>query len=177
MSIDLEIIPTSPEHFYWGELREKFWELLTIEDRQRLGKVSLCKLGSDEIVLENEKIFLLDNQDHSYYYLLSDLPTNLGMNIRKNEPNYISEVDMVEDFGCNLDTATVQNLIQKWKAIGYVYGVDLVLRKKYQPPLFVALATAIAYLCKGYVINMSDRFTLDVGIYAPNISQQTKITK
>ena len=175
MSIDIDIFPTSPEYFCWGELKNKFWELLTSEDRQRLGKVSLHQLGSDKMVQENEKILFSNDKDYNNYYLSSDIPNNLGINICKNESNYVSEIDMLEDFGRNLDAATIQTLVQKWKAVGYVYGVNLVVRKRYQPRLFVALATAIAYLCKGYVINMSDRFTLDVGVYAPNVFQYAEM--
>ncbi len=176
MSIDLYIFPTSPEYFYWGELKNKFLELLILEDAQRLGKVSLCKLGSDEIVAENEKISLLNNENHDYYYLSSGIPNTLGMNIRRNEPNYVGELDMLEDFGRNLDSVTIQTLVQKWKSIGYVYGVTSNAgRSKWEPPLFVALATAIAYLCKGYVIVMNDVFTLDVGVYTPTVFQQAEM--
>ncbi|MEM8830792.1 MAG: hypothetical protein AAGE96_15740 [Cyanobacteria bacterium P01_G01_bin.19] len=175
MSIDLYIFPTSPEYFYWGELKNKFWELLTLEDRQRLGEISLHQLGSRKIVQENEKIIFLHSKDYNFYYISSDIPSNLGINISRNEPNYVNEIDMLEDFGRNLDAATIQTLIQQWKAVGYGYEVNLVLREKYQTRLFIALAAAIAFLCRGYVININDRFTLDVGVYAPNIFQQAKM--
>lgn len=176
MSIDLDIFPTSPEYFYWGELKDKFLELLTPEDKQRIGQVSLCKLGSDEIVAENEKISLLSDQNHDCYYLSLDIPNTLGIGISRNEPNYVSEVDMLEDFGRNLDAATIQTLVQQWKSVGYVYGVTtLAGRSRWEPPLFVALAAAIAHLCKGYVIVMHDNFTVDVGVYKPDVFQQAKM--
>lgn len=176
MSIDLCVFPTSPENFCWGELKNKFLELLIFEDRQRLGDISLRQLGSNEIVLEKENIDFLPNENHNYYYLSSDIPNTLGMNIRENEQNYVSELDMLEDFGRNLDAATIQTLVQKWKSVGYVYGVtSMGGRSKWEPPLFIALATAIAYLCEGYVIVMSNDFTLDVGVYTPSIFQQAKM--
>jgi hypothetical protein len=176
MSIDLYIFPTSSEYFYWDELRDKFLELLTPEDAQRLGTASLCKLGSDEIVAEKEKISIPDDKNHNFYYLSLDIPNTLGMNIRRNEPSYVCELDMLEDFGRNLDSATIQILVQEWKSIGYVYGVtSMAGRSRWEPPLFVALAAAIAHLCKGYVIVMSSQFTLDIGVYAPNVFQQAKM--
>ncbi|HEY9769052.1 MAG TPA: hypothetical protein V6C71_11250 [Coleofasciculaceae cyanobacterium] len=176
MSIDLCIFPTSSEHFYWGELKDKFLELLTLEDAQRLGTVSLCKLGSDEILAEKEKIYIPDDQNHNYYYLSLGIPNTLGMNIRRNEPNYVIEIDMLEDFGRNLNSASIQTLVQKWQLIGYVYGItSMAGRSRWEPPLFVALAAAIAHLCQGYVIVMSDEFTLDVGVYTPTEFQQAKM--
>ena len=176
MSIDLDIFPTSPEYFYWGELKDKFLELLTPEDMQRLGKVSLCKLGSNEMVAEDTKISIPDDKNHNYYYLSLDIPNTLGMHICKNEPNYVIELDTLEDFGRNLDAVTIQTLTHKWKSVGYVYGVtSMAGRSKWEPPLFVALAAAIANLCQGYVIVMSDNFTLDVGVYTPEVFQQAEI--
>lgn len=176
MSIDLDIFPTSPEYFYWGELKDKFLELLTPEDMQRLGKVSLYKLGSDEVVAEDAKISIPGDKNHNCYYLSLDIPNTLGMNIYRNEPNYVSELDMLEDFGRNLDAATIQTLVQKWKSIGNVYGVtSMAGRSRWEPSLFVALAAAIAHLCQGYVIVMSDNFTLDVGVYTPEVFQQAKM--
>lgn len=48
-------------------------------------------------------------------------------------------------------------------------------RSKLESRLFIALATAVAYLCKGYVIVMSNNFSLDVGVYSPTVFQQAKI--
>ena len=176
MSIDLYVFPTIPEYFCWGELKNKFLELLTSEDIQRIGRVFLCRLGNDETVPEDEKISLLNDKNHYYYYLSLDIINTLGVTISKNKPNYINFIDMLEDFGRNLDTATIQTLVQKWKSIGYVYGVTSTGgRSKWEPPLFIALATAIASLCKGYVIVMSDEFTLDIGVYTPTVFQSAEI--
>ena len=177
MSIDIYIFPTNPEYFTWGELKNKFLKLLTPEDVQRLGEISLLILGSDEVVEENEKLSIPDNENNNYYYFSFDIPNTLGMNIRTNEPNYVSEIDNLEDFGRNLDTATIQSLAQKWQSIGYVYGVTTHAgRSRWEPPLFVALAAAIAHMSEGYVIVMSDEFTLDVGVYTPDVFQQAKMT-
>ncbi len=176
MSIDLCVFPTSPIKICWGELKSKFLELLTSEDKQRLGDISLRQLSSDEIVPEKENISFLPDEDHNYYYLSLDILNTLGMNIRENEPNYVCELDMVEDFGRNLDAATIQTLVQKWKSVGYVYGVtSMAGRSKWEPPLFVALTAAIAHLCNGYVIVMSDDFNLDIGVYTPTEFQQAQM--
>ena len=176
MSIDLYIFPTNPEYFCWSQLKEKFLELLTLAEVQKIGAISLLKLGSDETVAEKETISIPGDKNHNYYYLSLDIPNTIGMNIRRNEPNYVSELDMLEDFGRNLDATTIQTLVEKWKSIGYVYGVTThVGRSKWEPSLFVALAAAIAHLCQGYVIVMSNDFTLDVGVYTPAVFQQTKM--
>ena len=97
--------------------------MLTLEDAERLGTVSLCKLGSNEVVAENEKLSIPTQKNHQYYYLSLDIPNTLGIGIHKNEPNYVDELDYLEDFGRNLDAATIQSLAQKWQSIGYDYGV------------------------------------------------------
>lgn len=176
MSIDLDIFPTSPKYFYWGELKNKFLELLTSEDAQRLGKLSLLRLGSDELVIEDAKISIPDDKNYNHYYLSLDIPNTIGISMGRNEPNYVSEIDMLEDFGRNLNAATIETLAQKWKSVGYVYGLtSMAGRSRWEPPLFVALAAAIAHLCQGYVIVMSDNFTLDVGVYTPTEFQQAKM--
>lgn len=166
MSIDLDVFPTIPRYFSWGELKDKFLELLTPEDVQRLGQVSLLTLGSNEIVAEDQKLSINSSKTYCYYYLSLDIPNTLEISIGKNEPDYINELDYLEDYGHNLDTATIQALAQKWQSIGHYYGITTNAgRSRWELPLFVALAAAIAYLCKGYVIVMSDNFTLDVGAY------------
>ncbi|MGD1919420.1 MAG: hypothetical protein ACFCAD_11325 [Pleurocapsa sp.] len=175
MSIDICVFPTNPEKFCWGELRKKIFELLNSEDIQKLEQKSLRWLGSDKIMLENENISFLNNKDRAYFYLPIDASNSLGINIRENEPNYVSEKDMLEDFARNLDAATIQALIQKWKTVGYVYGVDSNGSKiQYEPFLLTALATAIAFLCEGYVIVMSNDFTLDIGVYTPEEFQKAR---
>lgn len=164
MSINLYVFPTSPTKICWSELKNKFLELLTPEDIQKLGKISLHRLGSDEIVLENENVSFFYNKDHGYYYLSSDLSDTLGINIRENEPNYVSERDMVEDFARNLDTSTIQTLIQKWKTVGYIYGVE---SSQSSSQFLTSFAAAIAFLCKGYVVVTSNEFTLNIGVYKP----------
>ena len=151
--------------------------MLTLEDAERLGTVSLCKLGSNEVVAENEKLSIPTQKNHQYYYLSLDIPNTLGIGIHKNEPNYVDELDYLEDFGRNLDAATIQSLAQKWQSIGYDYGVTTNAgRSRWEPPLFVALTAAIAHMSEGYVIVMSDEFTLDVGVYTPDVFQQAEMT-
>lgn len=176
MSIDLYIFPTSPEYFSWGELKEKFLELLTPEDISLIGKVSLCKSGSDKTIAENERLTIPSKKNDNFYYLSLGIPSTLGISIGKNKSTYLSEIDFLEDFGRNLDAATIQTLVQKWQSIGLHYTVTTMAgRSKWEPPLFVALAAAIAHLCQGYVIVMSSNFTLDVGVYTPDVFQQAKM--
>ena len=176
MSIDLDVFPTSPRFFSWGELKDKFLELLTPEDVQRLGKVSLLKSSSDEVVTEDQKLYVDSSNSSFYYYLSLDIPNTLGISIYKNEPDYIDEFDSLEDYGRNLDAATISTLAQKWISIGHHYGITTYAgRSRWEPPLFVALAAAIAHLCEGYVIVMSDNFTLDVGVYTPDVFQQAQM--
>lgn len=128
----------------------------------------MLKLGSDEVVAEDMEISIPGDKNHSYYYPSVEIPNTLAVGISKNESTYLSEIDFLEDFGRNLDMVTVQTLAQKWKSVGFSYIVTTHAgRSKWEPPLFVALAAAIAYLCQGYVIVMSDDFTLDVGVYKP----------
>lgn len=175
MSIDLYIFPTSPENFYWGELKSKFLELLTPEDAQRLGTVSLLKLGSEEVLAEDKKLYIPSQKNGEHYYLSLDIPNTLMIGINNNESTYLSEVDFLEDFGRNLDATTIQSLVQEWKSIGFTYNVTTNAgRSKWEPPLFVALASTIAYLCKGYIIVMSKDFSLDVGVYTPAAFQKAK---
>ena len=179
MSIDLDIFPTSSRFFSWGELKDKFLELLTPEDVQRLGKVSLLNSGSDEVVTEDQKLYVDSSSSNSnfYYYLSLDIPNTLGISIYKNEPEYIDEFDALEDYGRNLDAATIRALAQKWRSIGHFYGITTNAgRSRWEPPLFVALAAAIAHMSEGYVIVMSDNFTKDVGVYTPDVFQQAQMT-
>lgn len=177
MSIDLDIFPTTPEFICWGSLKDRFLKLLTPEDVERLGKVSLFRRGSNEVVAEEDKLFIDSNKNYSHYYLSSDIPNTLGISMGRNEPNYVDEFEYLDDYGHNLDAATIQILAQKWKSIGYNYEVtSMAGRSKHEPPLFVALAAAIAHLCEGYVIVMSDNFTKDVGVYTPDVFQQAEMT-
>lgn len=177
MSIELYIFPTSPEYFSWVELKSKFLELLTLEDTERLGTVSLLKLGSNEIVADDEQLFIPSQKNYRHYYLSMSIPNTLGIGISENKSSYLDEFDFLEDFGRNLDAATIKTLAQKWHLVGRSYIVTTNAgRSRWEPPLFVALAAAIAHLCKGYVIVMSDNFTLDVGVYKPNVFQQAKMT-
>ena len=176
MSIDLDVFPTSPRFFSWGELKDKFLELLTPEDVQRLGTVSLLKSGSDEVVTQDRKLYVDSNKNCYYYYLSLDIPNTLDFGVIKNDSDYLSEHDYLEDYGRNLDAATISTLAQKWQSIGHHYGISTYAgRSRWEPPLFVALAAAIAHLCEGYIIVMSDNFTLDVGVYTPDVFQQAQM--
>ena len=85
MSIDLDIFPTRPRFFSWGELKDKFLELLTPEDVQRLGTVSLLKSGSDEVVTQDRKLSVDSNKNCYYYYLSLDIPNTLDFGVIKND--------------------------------------------------------------------------------------------
>lgn len=176
MSIDLDIFPTNSKCFSCGELKTRFLDLLTPKDIDRIGTLSLIELGSNKLITDNEKIYFSSDENFQAYFLSLNIPNTIGINISKNKPNDLNEFDYLEDYGRNLDESTIKILAKKWQLIGYSYGLTtLAGRSKYEPPLFIALATAIAYLCNGYVIVMSDEFTLDVGVYTPEEFQKAKM--
>lgn len=168
MSIDLDIFPTSPTKFEWNKLKSKLFELLTTEVRQNIGAISLYELGSNRIIPKEEILSISPPKNSKHYYLSLDVANTIGLSLSKNEPNYVDEFDYLDDYGRNLDAATIQTLAQKWQSLDMHYSVTTHAgRSKYEPSLFIALAAAIAHLCQGYVIVMSDDFTLDIGVYTP----------
>lgn len=176
MSIDLDVFPTNADLFTWKQLKNKFQELLSFEDRERIGKPSLLKLNP-KIKIEDDEQLSFHSEDHVFYYPSFDISSTLSIGITKNKSNYTNELEYLEDFGRNLDTQNIQKLAQQWKEVGYTYGLTTYAgRSKWEPDLFVALATAIAYLCQGYVIVMNDVFTVDVGVYNLQEFQQAKMT-
>ena len=82
----------------------------------------------------------------------------------------------MDDYGRNLDTATIKALSQDWKSVGYVYGIaNIASRNNLESRLPIILATAMAYLCQGCIIVTSSDFTFDIGVYTPEEFQQAKI--
>ncbi|NES73008.1 MAG: hypothetical protein F6K24_51325, partial [Okeania sp. SIO2D1] len=57
MSIDLDILPTTPELLSWGKLKKQLQKLLTSAELECLGENSaLLYLGSNKAVGENESL-------------------------------------------------------------------------------------------------------------------------
>jgi hypothetical protein len=172
MSIDLYIIPTISNVITWGELLAKFLELLTPEEREPIGEPSLIKARSHDIAELSEKLLI-----YHYYSLSLAVPNTLSFGCFENTAVSLDELSFVEDYGRNLERASIQTIAQQWQAVGYTYEVTSGGgRSRWEPPLFVALSAALADLCQGYVIVMDSCFTLDIGIYSSQQFRPAKMT-
>jgi hypothetical protein len=164
MSIDLDILPTTPELLSWGELKKQLQKLLSPAELEFLGEhPALLHRGSNKAVGEDERLSM-----NSSYYLSLAIANTLSITVMPNEGN-LDELEYLEDYGRNLRAEEIQTLTERWQSAGHYYGVtSLGGRSKPEPKLFVALATAIAYTCVGYVSVMNNSiFDLGVGVYAP----------
>jgi hypothetical protein len=172
MSIDLYIIPTISNVITWGELKTKFLELLTPEEREPIGEPSLIKFRSHDVAQLSEQL-LID----CYYSLSLAVRNTLSVGCFENKLMCVDELGFVGEFGRNLERASIQTIAQQWQAVGYTYEVTSGGgRSRWEPPLFVALSAALADLCQGYVIVMDSCFTLDIGIYSSQQFRQAKMT-
>jgi hypothetical protein len=162
--IDLDVFSTVPTIICWGDLKDRLYELLgpwgslLLGENPRLMDLKTQKAMEIRVPLSLEK---------SYYF---DLPvqSTLCFSVMPNEGN-LNEVEYLEDYGRNLKSDFTHILAERWQTAGHYYGISSFGgRSEHESRIFVALATAIAEACKGYVILMNDGiFDLHVGIYTP----------
>jgi hypothetical protein len=171
MSIDLDILATTSELICWGNLKKRLQELLSPVEVEFLGKnPALLHLGSNKVLAEDEKLSLNDS-----YYLSLEIANTLSITVMPNEGN-LNELEYLEDYGRNLEPEDIKRLAARWQAVGHYYGItSLAGRSKPESKLFIALATAVAYNCFGYVIVMNnDILDLKVGVYTPEHFQNAQ---
>ena len=164
MSIELDIAPRRATSITWASLRRQW--------RARLGEAGagllgpdprLCRMGNPEPVAEDD---LLAPPSH-YFFTLAG-PCTLSLSTMHNDGN-LDETLYLEDYGRNLGPASITELAEQWRRVGYGYEISSGGgRSTVEPELFIALACALADLCDGHIIVMNDGlFDLGVGVYAP----------
>lgn len=164
MSIDLDIAPQQAGGMTWADLRRQWRQRLGDAGADMLGlEPKLCRIADSMPVAEDS---LLTPPSH-YSFALA-VPCTLSLSIMRNDDN-LDEALYLEDFGRNLDAATMAELAEKWRRVGFYCEISSGGgRSAVEPVLFIALACALADLCDGHIIVMNDgRFDLGVGVYAP----------
>jgi hypothetical protein len=175
MSIDLKIFSTIPDIAVWGNIKKKLHVLVSSEQKEFLGESpSLFELDSKRKVADDEQLSL----GHHYYLSLA-IPNTLGFSVISKAEDIDEEnleLDYLEDYGSNLDPQKVQILLERWRIARYFYIItSFGGRSQPEPRLLIALASAIAYSCAGYiVVTNNDLFDLDIGIYTSEEFQYTK---
>ncbi|MEH2139402.1 hypothetical protein [Nostoc sp.] len=175
MSIDLKIFSTIPDIADWGDIKKRLYVLISSEEKEFLGKnPSLFELASKRKVADDEQLSL-----GNHYYLSLAIPNTLGLSVISKAEDIDEEnleLDYLEDYGENLEPKEVQILLERWRIARYFYIItSFGGRSRPEPRLFIALATAIAFSCSGYIIvTNNDLFDLGVGIYTPEEFQYTK---
>jgi hypothetical protein len=168
MSIDVDIVPTSPTLVCGGEIITRLRENLTASDSQLLGESpGLVELRTKQPLAPDRPLALKT----SYYFHLA-IQNTLGIMAFLNTDNI--EVDYLEDYGRNLDRETIRTLAERWRKAGHHYEItSFAGRGPHELRILVALAAALADACQGYVILMDDNFfDLDVGVYTPEQFKQ-----
>jgi len=171
VSIDLDVLATTPELICWGNLKKRLQELLSPVELEFLGEnPALLHLGSNRVLAEDEKLSL-----NNSYYLSLAIDNTLSITVMPNEGN-LNELEYLEDYGRNLEPEDVGRLAARWQAAGHYYDItSLAGRSKPEPRLFIALVTAVAYSCFGCVIVMNDDILdLKVGVYTPGYFQNAQ---
>lgn len=170
MSVDLDILPTALQLARWGDIKYVLKELLGPSEVLLEGHISLVELHSKTIVSECERLML-----NSHYYFVLSTPNTLGLSVSPNKGN-LDEHIYLEDFGRNLTPLATRSLVERWHAAGCIYAVtSMGGRSLLEPKIFVALATAIAYISKGYVIVMDNGiFDVSIGIYSAEQFKRVK---
>jgi hypothetical protein len=167
MSLDVDIIPSTQEFFTWGELRDKLTNCqLDAGPRQLLGgNPQLADVGTKKIVDISER---LTPYRFLYFKLAGD--NTLGFDITSNGPKektYLDEQAYIDDYARNLSQEKKNDIASRWYEVGF--GCSVITsggRAKDEPPLFLAVAVAIAELCRGFVlVKDNGRFSLPVGCY------------
>lgn len=163
MSIDVDIMSTTLEIVRWGDVVTSFRRALDSTINEILGEhLVLRAQNSHETVNPTDHLSL-----NKSYYLELSIPNTLAISTAANAGN-INEHDYLEDYGRNLPIIIQNNLVSRWHIAGHYYEISTTIgRGKFEPQLFVALASAVAQSCEGYVIIMNKSFDLDVGVYSP----------
>jgi hypothetical protein len=164
LSIDLNIAPRRAAGITWASLRRQWQQRLGDETAGLLGPdAQLCRIGAPTQVAEDERLV-----PSSHYSFNLVVPCTLSLSMMENAPD-LDETLYLEDYGRNLDAATIAELAEQWSRVGHNYEISSGGgRSKVEPALFIALACALADLCDGHVIVMNDGvFDLGVGVYTP----------
>jgi hypothetical protein len=162
MSIDLDIFPTSKRGVCWRNIEDRLQALLGASSHELLGDhPALWHLSSHTVMGDDDNL----TPNNSYYFALA-VPNTLILTVMPNQGN-LDEHEYLEDYGRNLAPVVIQELANRWHKVGYYYELTSMMgRSKPEPELLIALTSAIADVCSGYIIVMNDDiFDLGVGIY------------
>ncbi len=165
MSLEIEIVPTRLSQLYWKDIEARWRAGLSPALNLLLGQTPrLYRLKTREVHPPNIPLIW----DKGYYYFELAVPNTLGLSLTSNI-GVIDEVEMLEDFGRNLEPDTIHSLAATWRQIGHTGEISSFGgRGPQELPLLVALGAAVAELCEGYIILMhSNFFDLDAGVYRP----------
>jgi hypothetical protein len=175
MSIELKVFPTVLNTVTWGDIKKKLYALINSQEKELLGeKLSLIESGSERKI-EDDECLSLDSR----YYLLLAIPNTLGLSVMSKAQDIDEdslELDYLEDYGDNIEPKDVQILSERLQIARHFYILSSFGgRSRPEPRLFVAIATAIAYSCNGYiVVTSNDLFNLAVGVYESEEFQHAK---
>ncbi|MFA0809927.1 hypothetical protein [Microbulbifer epialgicus] len=163
MSIDVEVIPGNKAPIYFYKLKNLMCELLIEGEIQEFGGVIFQEIGKDKPVSEEDCLVL--GKD---YELVSVEVNTLVLSFMPNDPDDDElEIDMLEDYGRNLEENEIKSMSEKWAKIGFTYKITSKAgRHRVEPRIFWAIVGALTALSSGDVIVMeSDIFSLPVGVY------------
>jgi hypothetical protein len=150
MSLDLVIIPTVNQPIRWLDLKKQWLAYMNKSQRQLVGTgVLLKEVGSHKLVVGSS---LLELSGHYYFELV--IPCTLVLGVSTNEQLEFAgyEQEIIEDYGRNLTTEVIRFIAQRWSSLGYGFDItSMGGRSKHESGLMVALASALAALCEGWI--------------------------
>ncbi|HNT76539.1 MAG TPA: hypothetical protein PKH77_16120 [Anaerolineae bacterium] len=171
MSVDLDILSTSPTVICWNDVKDRLKELLG-PLASVLGENSVPVILRTHEALNPDKPFSFEDS----YGLNLEIQNTLGIHVWSNV-KYPIERDYLEDYGRNLSLEVVEDLLDRCRSAGHHYGIgSFAGRGPHEFQIMAALAVAIAEACQGYVVLMNDGiFDLATGIYAPEQFRQARL--
>ena len=174
MSVDLIVIPTVSEFLFWDKIKTRFQRIITPEEKEAIGDISFIKFraGFKEVIEDNHQLSSI-----GVYSLRIKIPCTLTISLFLNEDENTA-LDFLEDYGRNLEAETIKTFAASWKELNYSYQItSFGGRSRIECSLFVALTSAIASKCNGYVMVMENVFDLEIGVYKPEQFKLAKWTK
>jgi len=170
MSVDLDILSTSPTVICWNDVKDRLKGLLG-PLASALGENSGPVTLRTHQALEPDAPFSFEDS----YSLNLEIQNTLDIHVWSNAKYPIGR-GYFEDYGRNLTPETVEDLIDRCRSAGHHYEIgSFAGRGPHEFQIMAALAVAIAEACQGYVVLMNDGiFDLATGIYAPEQFRQVR---
>ena len=165
MSIDLDVIPGSPQPIRWGELKSLIQGTVLASDVEEIigSVVDLFDVRSKRAIRESEQLGC-----PGYYYFEFGKRATLSLTLEPTTGRQ-DAVDYIGDFARNLLPEPKDAVRRAWELAGFLVTVTSYGgRERGELKLLVHLAACIAELTKGYVVVTDNGvFHLSVGVFAP----------